>query len=53
MSSHYLVKPRVGDFYIFPSHVVHGVYPFYTKGERQSFGLNLNFVETAKHAGTP
>jgi len=51
-STNFLVKPRVGDFYIFPSHVFHGVYPFYTKGERRSFSMNMNFIETAKNGPT-
>ena len=43
----FLVKPRVGDFYLFPADLHHMVYPFYTKGERRSFSCNLNFVEMA------
>ena len=42
-SSNFLVKPQVGDFYIFPSYLFHGVYPFYTKGERRSFSMNMVF----------
>tara|TARA_B100000963_G_scaffold83787_1_gene71403 strand:+ start:133 stop:771 length:639 start_codon:yes stop_codon:yes gene_type:complete len=41
--SNFLVKPQVGDFYIFPSYLFHGVYPFYTKGERRSFSMNMTF----------
>ncbi len=41
--SNFLVKPQVGDFYIFPSYLYHGVYPFYTKGERRSFSMNMIF----------
>ena len=41
--SNFLVKPEVGDFYIFPSYLFHGVYPFYTKGERRSFSMNMIF----------
>ena len=41
--SNFLVKPKVGDFYIFPSYLFHGVYPFYTKGERRSFSMNMIF----------
>ena len=41
--SNFLVKPKVGDFYIFPSFLYHAVYPFYTKGERRSFSMNMIF----------
>ena len=41
-------KPKVGDFYMFPSWLDHCVYPFRskfknpdTKGERRSFSLNI------------
>lgn len=43
--SNFMIKPRVGDFYIFPSHMFHCVYPFYTKGERRSFSMNLSIDE--------
>ena len=32
--ANFIVKPQVGDFYVFPSQLFHCVYPFYTKGER-------------------
>ncbi len=42
------VKPRVGDFYLFPASLEHQVYPFRSKfknyepqGERRSFSINL------------
>lgn len=38
-----LVKPSVGDFYVFPNYLFHSVYPFYTKGERRSFSMNMMF----------
>ena len=41
--SNFLIKPKVGDFYIFPSYLFHAVYPFYTKGERRSFSMNMIF----------
>ena len=41
--SNFLIKPQVGDFYIFPSYLFHCVYPFYTKGERRSFSMNMIF----------
>lgn len=45
--SNFMVRPRVGDFYIFPSYMFHCVYPFNTQGERRSFSMNLSIVETA------
>ena len=47
-ATNFVVKPRVGDFYVFPSHLFHCVYPFYTKGERRSFSMNMNFIEVPK-----
>ena len=42
------VKPKVGDFYMFPSWLDHQVYPFRSKykkpdikGERRSFSMNI------------
>ena len=46
--TNFMVKPQVGDFYIFPAELFHCVYPFKTKGERRSFSLNFNFIEIAK-----
>mgnify|MGYP003149088705 FL=1 len=46
--TNFLVKPRVGDFYIFPAQLFHCVYPFKTKGERRSFSMNMNFLEIPK-----
>jgi hypothetical protein len=43
-----MVKPQVGDFYIFPSDLFHCVYPFKTVGERRSFSVNFNFLEMVK-----
>ena len=34
-------RPNVGDFYIFPSHMIHLVYPFQSAGERRSFSINF------------
>lgn len=45
--SNFMVRPRVGDFYVFPSYMFHCVYPFQTKGERRSFSLNLSIDEQA------
>tara|TARA_R110000765_G_scaffold22394_2_gene57232 strand:+ start:2469 stop:3137 length:669 start_codon:yes stop_codon:yes gene_type:complete len=43
--TNFMAKPRVGDFYLFPSDLFHCVYPFKTVGERRSFSANLNFLE--------
>ena len=39
-------KPNVGDFFIFPAHMMHCVYPFKTEGrqERRSVSFNADFV---------
>jgi len=47
-NTNFMVKPQVGDFYIFPSDLFHCVYPFKTKGERRSFSVNFNFLEMVK-----
>ena len=47
-ATNFVVQPKVGDFYVFPSHLFHCVYPFYTKGERRSFSMNMNFIEIPK-----
>jgi len=44
----FLVRPKVGDFYLFPSELFHTVYPFYTKGERRSFSMNMNCIKIKK-----
>ena len=46
--TNFIIKPQVGDIYIFPSQLFHCVYPFYTKGERRSFSMNMNFIEVPK-----
>ena len=40
------VKPVVGDFFIFPAHLQHTVYPFKTDGdfERRSVSFNADFI---------
>ena len=43
--SNFMIKPRVGDFWIFPSYMFHCVYPFRTQGERRSFSMNVSVVE--------
>ena len=47
-ATNFMVKPQVGDFYLFPSELFHCVYPFKTKGERRSFSVNFNFLEIPK-----
>ena len=47
-TTNFMVKPKVGDFFLFPSDLFHCVYPFKTPGERRSFSVNLNFLEMAK-----
>ena len=44
--SNFMVKPRVGDFWIFPSYMFHCVYPFRSDGERRSFSMNLSVAES-------
>ena len=41
------IKPRVGDFFIFPNHLQHTVYPFKTDGdfERRSVSFNADFID--------
>ena len=48
--TNFMVKPQVGDFYVFPAELFHCVYPFKTKGERRSFSVNFNFLEIPKKA---
>ena len=38
--------PRVGDFYIFPSHMGHMVYPFRGKGHRISVSMNISYTKS-------
>ena len=39
-------KPKVGDFFIFPAHLQHCVYPFKTEGdqERRIMSFNADFI---------
>ena len=39
----YVVKPEIGDFYMFPSWLAHQVYPFRSEGERRSMAFNVHF----------
>jgi hypothetical protein len=38
-----LVKPKVGQLLMFPSTLLHTVYPFQGSGERRSLAFNLNY----------
>lgn len=40
----YTIRPKVGDFYIFPAWLSHMVYPFRTAGERRSFSINFSYA---------
>lgn len=40
----FTVKPVVGDFYLWPSWMLHCVYPFKSPGVRRSFAVNLSLV---------
>ena len=44
-------KPKVGDFFIFPAHLQHCVYPFKTDGdfERRSVSFNADFINKAEY----
>jgi hypothetical protein len=37
-----VIKPEIGDFYLFPNGLIHTVYPFKTSGERRAFSMNLS-----------
>jgi hypothetical protein len=37
----FTVKPAVGDFYLWPSWMLHCVYPFKSAGIRRSIAINL------------
>ena len=47
-SSGFQVKPRVGDFFLFPAKLLHAVYPFYSEGERRSFSMNFEILQVDK-----
>ena len=42
--STYVLRPRVGDVYVFPGWLMHAVYPFRSEGERRSFSLNISIL---------
>ena len=37
----FMMRPKAGDFFIFPADMYHTVYPFKTDGERRSFSMNI------------
>ena len=41
----FMVRPRVGSFFIFPGDLMHTVYPFQGDGERRSFSMNILLSE--------
>ena len=44
----YVIKPKVGDFYFFPSYMMHTVYPFSdTSEERRSVSFNAKIDDDA------
>jgi hypothetical protein len=44
------IKPHVGDFIVFPSYLMHTVYPFKGDGERRSFSMNISVQEILRNA---
>ena len=45
------IKPKVGDFFIFPAHLQHTVYPFKTDGdfERRSVSFNADWISKTQY----
>ena len=44
----YVINPKVGDFYFFPSYMMHTVYPFFdTSEERRSVSFNAKIDDDA------
>jgi len=44
----YVITPKVGDFYFFPSYMMHTVYPFFnTSEERRSVSFNAKIDDDA------
>lgn len=44
--NNYLIKPQVGDLFVFPGGLFHCVYPFSSPGERRSFSINIRLNKT-------
>ena len=40
-----MFRPKVGDFYVFPSWLNHTVYPFKGEGHRKAFSMNFSIRE--------
>jgi hypothetical protein len=40
----FVVKPAVGEFYLWPSWMLHCVYPFRSPGVRRSIAVNLSLA---------
>ncbi len=47
----YRHSPRVGDFFLFPSSLIHTVYPFLGDGERRSIAFNMGYQLRHKESG--
>ena len=47
----FMVRPKVGDFFIFPADLLHTVYPFKSDGERRSFSMNIILAEKEEEDG--
>ena len=45
------IKPTVGEFFVFPAHLQHCVYPFKTEGdqERRSVSFNADFISKGEY----
>ena len=37
-----VILPEVGDLYLFPSYILHTVYPFFCEGERRCIAFNMD-----------
>jgi len=52
LSSHvFYIRPKVGDFYVFPSFLNHCVAPFKGEGRRKSFSMNMAVAPIQKEGG--
>lgn len=39
-----VILPKAGDMYVFPSYILHTVYPFACKGERRCIAFNMDIL---------
>jgi hypothetical protein len=39
-----VIMPKVGEMYVFPSYILHTVYPFIGGGERRSIAFNMDII---------